>query len=262
MIVRNQRLLNEGNYNRIHIGDNINVYGKNSNLDTILTTKFTESLKGLSDKEKKEEVIKYFLRNNMICTITKSFEKPEYADNIGWITKEYLIIKTLSGKTLKISKNDEVLTEDLLKEIYLKYELDRIDYFNNNDFEVYSLGTSYQTSITKKYYSFCYGEDLKFIAGSEFINKKGLSLDIEIKDNEISSIDRYILESIINTGELIDHHGVGGSDVYVFKDSSGNYKSVKVEYTLDRKIFNSMVRDLQQNKKEEKKKVIRMEEFK
>lgn len=262
MVIRNQKILNAGNYKRIHIADNINVYGEKNNFDTILTTEFVQSLKGLSNIEKKQEVIRYFLRNNKICTITKEYATTEYIANTQWVTKERLVIKSLSGKILRIEKNDEALTEELLKEIDIKYEMDRIDYFNNNDFEVYSLESSSLIATSKKYYSFYFDEDLKSIVGQAFVNKKGLSLDIEINNNEISSIDRYILESIINSGELVSYYASGGSDVYVFKDENNNYKSVKVGYTLDRKIFYPMIRERKENKKDEKKLMLRMEEFK
>lgn len=257
MVVRNQKALNACSYNKIYIDDNVNVYKtKKSRLETILTTKFTDSLKGLSDIEKKTEIVRYFLRNNRICSVRFLKDKFEYVDNIGITYKEYLVVQSLNGKTLRIKKED--VSDELLKEIYFKYECDRVDYFANNEFDVYS----FEAFSDKEYYMTIPQDTFMGIVPSEFIGKRELCLYITMVEGKISDIDKSILESMFDIGELITQYRFLSSYGYYFKTNDGRYKYVNVGDDLDAKIFNPMLREREKKKKEEKTKQIRMEEFK
>jgi len=260
MVVRNQKALNACSYNKIYIGDNVNVYGGKRRLETILITKFTDSIKGLSDIEKKQEIVRYFLRNNRICSVRFLKDKFEYVDNIGVTYKEYLVVQSLNGKTLRIRKED--VSDELLKEIYFKYECDRLDYFTNNEFDGYVIHQGVENPKFKSYFSENIEDYYRLILPDEFIGKNILFLSFEPTNGKINDVDKKILEIILYSGEMMTVDGFLGSYVYRIKTGDRIYKYLKIDSKLDYDVFYPMVRKREESKKEEKKMVLRMEEFK
>lgn len=124
MDIKNSRSLNANTYDFISIGKNINViqtkntWGITTICDNLIYNpvgrKFTSSLKGLNEEEKINEIIRYFLRSNIICSVSTE----------GYNGEVYTVIKGLEDRSLRISKMHK-LSEDILKEIYQKYNLDR-----------------------------------------------------------------------------------------------------------------------------------------
>ena len=120
MDIKNAKSLNANTYDVISVGKNVSVNQKrnswgytpmNDNLTyNPVGEKFTSTLKGLSHEEKINEIIRYFLRSNIICSISTE----------GYNGKLYTVIKGLEDRSLRISKIHK-LSDDILKEIYQKY---------------------------------------------------------------------------------------------------------------------------------------------
>ena len=83
---------------------------------------FTKSLKGKTEAEKQEEVIRYFLRNHKITMV--------YED------EEDYYIQSKSGIELSISKSNK-LSNEILSEIIQKYSIDRMEEYANEDVSFY-----------------------------------------------------------------------------------------------------------------------------
>lgn len=260
-MIRNQKALNKNEYDKIHIGDNINVYayGIKSNVETISTGKFTDTLKGMTESEKKYEVIRYFLRNNTITSIDIYSDKVSYVDGIGYIKCEYLVIKSISGKTLRIRKKD--LNEEILKEIYFKYECDRLDYFTNNEFDGYVIHQGVENSKQKSYYCEYIEDYYHGILPDEFVEKNILFLSFEPTNGKINDVDKKILETIFYSGNIRYLGMFWGSYVYEISVGNNEKKYLKINGNLDYDIFYPMLIKQERRKKEEKVKQIRMEEF-
>ena len=122
MEINGSNALNANNYKKISINKNINVLAPSKNSKFQTNHSFTKSLRGKTDDEKKEEIIRYFLRNHKISMV--------YED-----TKDVLI-ESVSGIKLIISKINP-LSKEILKEIIDKYNADRMEEYANADVEFY-----------------------------------------------------------------------------------------------------------------------------
>lgn len=121
--------LNKNMYDTIFLHPRgIRIEGKDSFPTIESTYKFSDSLKGLSDEEKRSEVINHFLRNSKINILS---------DNYYHAGKRYLLIggtRTLKS-TVAFSKKDK-------SAIHLKYQMDRIKALSELESDKYELTLS------------------------------------------------------------------------------------------------------------------------
>ena len=114
--------LNANDYKKISIHKNINVLGSSVVGRIKPSEVFTKSLKGKTEAEKQEEVIRYFLRNHKITMV--------YEDEDDYY------IQSKSGIELSISKSNK-LSNEILGEIVQKYSIDRIEEYDKEDVSFY-----------------------------------------------------------------------------------------------------------------------------
>ena len=121
--------LNKNMYDSIFLHPRgIRIEGKESFPTIESSYKFSDSLKGLSDEEKRSEVINHFLRNSRINILS---------DNYYHAGKRYLLIggtRTLKS-TIGFSKEDKAA-------IHLKYQMDRIKTLSQLESDKYELTLS------------------------------------------------------------------------------------------------------------------------
>ena len=122
MEINGSNALNANNYRKISMHKNINVLAPNKNSKFQTNHSFTKSLRGKTDEEKREEVIRYFLRNHKISMV--------YEDN------KDILIESVSGVQLIISKINS-LSNQIIKEIIEKYSVDRMEEYATADVEFY-----------------------------------------------------------------------------------------------------------------------------
>ena len=193
MDIKNAKSLNANTYDFISIGKCIsvnqdrNIWG-NSNIRDNLTlnpvgVKFTSTLKGLTDEEKMNEIIRYFLRNNIICEVTY-----EVYNRVG-----YTAIKGLEDRSLRISEMHK-LSEDILHEIYEKYYLDRGKIIEKSPCNNYIFGCadwcSTEILIPQDYY---------FMIPPLMHNKDCINITFEFNENgEINDNDKIVFNQILD----------------------------------------------------------------
>ena len=192
MDIKNAKSLNANTYDFISIGKCIsvnqvkNTWG-NKNINDNLTfnpvgEKFTSTLKGLTDEEKMNEIIRYFLRTNRVYEIIY-----EVYNAIG-----YTVIKALGDRSLRIAEMHK-LSEDILGEIYQKYYLDRGKIIEESSCKNYIFGCASWAStnvITPRHYY--------FMIPALMHEEDSLEIIFEINNNgEISDNDKRVAKRVI-----------------------------------------------------------------
>ena len=92
MEINGSNALNANNYKKISINKNVNVLAPSKNSKFQTNHSFTKSLRGKTDDEKKEEIIRYFLRNHKISMV--------YEDTKDVLIESVSGIKLLSARLI------------------------------------------------------------------------------------------------------------------------------------------------------------------
>lgn len=196
MDIKNTKSLNANTYNFISICRNVNV---NQTRDTwanrnifgnapteLVGKRFTSTLKGLSDEEKMNEIIRYFLRNNTIYEIIDEVYSAEL----------YTVIKGLGGRSLRISER-HTLSDEILKEIYFKYYIDRGKMIDTDTCDNYIFGVTDWCRCEKTI-----PKDYDFTIPSTMRNRSCIDITFKEENNDINSIDKRLFEQVIS--DLLD----------------------------------------------------------
>ena len=169
MKILGARALNANNYSKISLYKNINVLGPSYKGKLKVSDEFTKSLKGKTDKEKRDEVTRYFLRNHYISMLFQDCE------DIGICSKD--------GVELFISRSQE-LSKEVLNEAISKYEYDRMKAYAESDVDFYWMMTDYGFDTVGMGYHVGQVDDFKReLEGLPEIlsNKKCMVLDIGVR---------------------------------------------------------------------------------
>jgi len=193
MDIKNSKSLNANTYDFISIGKNINVNQTKNNwgITTIrdnliynpVGKKFTSFLKGLSDEEKINEIIRYFLRSNVICSVSTE----------GYNGEVYTVIKGLEDRSLRISKMHK-LSDDILKEIYQKYNLDRGKIIESSSKQNYIFGCADWCST-----EILHPGDFFFMIPLLMHNEECINITFKLdENNDISDSDKILFNQIMD----------------------------------------------------------------
>ena len=193
MNIKNSRSLNANTYDFISIGKTVNVnqiknnWGITTKKDNLLYNlvgnRFTTSLNGLSDEEKINEIIRYFLRNNIICSVSTE----------GYNGEVYTVIKGLEDRSLRISKTHK-LSEDILREIYQKYNLDRGKIIENSSKQNYIFGCADWCST-----EILHPGDYFFMIPLSMHDEECVDITFKLEENkDISDIDKILFNQILD----------------------------------------------------------------
>ena len=169
MKILGARALNANNYSKISLYKNINVLGSSYKGNLKVSDEFTKSLKGKTDKEKRDEVTRYFLRNHDISMLFQDCED--------------IAICSKDGVELFISRNQE-LSKEVLNEAISKYEYDRMKAYAESDVDFYWMMTDYGFDTVGMGYHVGQVDDFKReLEGLPKIlsNKKCMVLDIGVR---------------------------------------------------------------------------------
>lgn len=134
---------------------------------------FYNNIKNLSEKDKIKEIIRYYLRNNKIYSITDKCELSHYD---GYFT----VIEGNRNLYLQLKENS--LDKEILNEIKEKYIMDRYQYVTKNDFNKIDISYSYRESS-------CYLD--------KYRNEIENVLNITLKDND-GRLVKFEEEFILN----------------------------------------------------------------
>ena len=144
------------------------------NIDTLKSSKtFYNSIKHLNEKEKINEIIRYYLRNNKIYSISDKCVLSHYD---GYFT----VIE--GNRNLYLQMKEDSLDKKILNEIKEKYIMDRYEYITNNNLNKIDISYSYKESS-------CYIE--------KYRNDIEDVLNIILKDNNKKLLD-FEEEFILN----------------------------------------------------------------
>lgn len=245
MNIDNAKSLNANTYDFISVCKNINVHQirdvwgnkvkKGSVPLNAIGDKFTSTLRGLTDEEKVNEIIRYFLRNNTICEIEDYY----YSD--------YFIIKALGDRILKISKL-HILSKEILDEIYFKYYTDRgkiIDTSCDN----YIFGVSNWCSCERMIPG-----DYDFMIPCTMHNQECMDICFKDDEGDISDIDKRFFSQIMS--DLIGEDGcriIDYKNYYVIYRKDGRKIQIyffngATKYMKD--VMKNYVRDIKEDNKE------------
>jgi len=173
--------LNANNYKKISMHKNINVLGT-SNKDNIkVSESFSKSLKGKTDQEKRDEVVKYFLRNHHISAV--------YEDSHD------IVIQSKDGVDLIINRG-QTLSKEVLIDALNKYDSDRMQTYADSDVDYYWFMSDYGFDTKRMGYSVGVVEDFyRELEGLPEVlsNKKGMLIDIGLtkkyENRELKVVD-------------------------------------------------------------------------
>ena len=218
MDIKNAKSLNANTYDFISIGKCIsvnqvrNTWG-NKNINDNLTfnpvgKKFTSILKGLTDEEKMNEIIRYFLRTNRVYEITY-----EVYNAIG-----YTVIKALGDRSLRIGEMHK-LSEDILGEIYQKYYLDRGKIIEESSCKNYIFGCASWASteiLTPRHYY--------YMIPPLMHDKECIKITFEINDfGEISDNDKRVFNQVLDDIMTdVDHISGCYQNYYIITKNDGS----------------------------------------
>ena len=192
MDIKNAKSLNANTYDVISVGKNVSVNQKrnswgytpmNDNLTyNPVGEKFTSTLKGLSHEEKINEIIRYFLRSNIICSISTE----------GYNGELYTVIKGLEDRSLRISKIHK-LSDDILKEIYQKYNLDRGKIIEEASSQNYIFGCADWCST-----KILHPRDFFFMLPLSMHDRKCVDITFKLDENgDITDGDKRVFNQIL-----------------------------------------------------------------
>jgi len=240
------RKLDVNEYSSIAIKDDIYVYGKSIDYETITSGKpFSNYLVDMSYKEKANEVIRYFLRNNSISGITYEKVYRDYPHSL--VMDSYMNIESISNKKLKILDNN--LNDEIIKEIYDKYYLDRFNNYFNSDADCIEICFSNSSS----YYTFMEPSFSKYEA---FKGKKIMHFNLLREHDKLNVEEEYFLKRVLEDISDIKRH----EDYSI----NGRYRLYEVNNKVLLNIQNDLdvyVSDLVKNMNKVKVKNMKMEEF-
>ena len=166
--------LNSNNYRKISMYKNINVLGSNNKENLEVSDRFNKSLKGKSDIEKRDDIVRYFLRNHQISLL--------YED------EKDIIIQSKDGVELIIDRGQS-LSKNVLKEAINKYNSDKMESYATNEVDFYWMMSDYGFSSVSMGYLFGVVDDFhREMKGlpEEFSNKKCMIMDIGLRKKYIN----------------------------------------------------------------------------
>ena len=215
--------LYNNDYNVVKVSKNISIIGR-----TTLNSNIT-LLKDKTDDEKRKIVIENVINNNKISRVLSENSK-------------YVII-SLDGKELLIEK--EYITDELLYEIYNKYYLDRMEYYNLNKVDCYEIVTS---SIDNYNY---YEERVNKEYGMEGIlrNKRIMKIFIPLLNDKLSIGDELFLNKLLDDISDVMWYNSGWFNNAIYeatKDDRVIYLSVDKELSF----FLCKLRDKQDDERD------------
>lgn len=202
MKIKGLKYLNANNYNKIIIHDlNVTVYGNDINYPTIKSEEtISDELKKLADEEKIQIIIDYYLSYNKLYSIEE---------------KDYLLVKSSSGKELKIYNCDEN-TKNIILDKYLR---DRIEFLYN--FEI----TNYNIELSNKETKYKY-------MGNNRVNltlmSNGLNL-VNYEEKFIKNLIEDLFKEEIIRVECEEIDGVPNLEYYLV----GNNMRIKLPYEFE-----------------------------
>lgn len=260
MDIKNAGVLNANTYDFISICRNVNVnqvrntWGNKNIKDNVsfnpVGTKFTSTLKGLTDEEKMNEIIRYFLRSNTIYEIIYEVYNAE----------GYTVIKGLDGRSLRISER-HTLSKEILDEIYFKYYLDRGKMVDTSSCDNYIFGSA-SWSRTEKMVP----RDYYFMIPSIMHNKECMDIVFEEDDKkELSDIDKRFFNQVISDligeddCEIFDYY----RNFYIINRCDGRKINISIQSDDSHYMENVMeeyIRSIK-NRKNEKRLEKKMEGF-
>ena len=192
MEIKNTKSLNANTYDFISIGKCVsvnqakNTWGNKKINDNLpfnpVGTRFTSTLKGLTEEEKMNEIIRYFLRSNTIYEIIY-----EVYNATG-----YTVIKALGDRSLRISES-HTLSKEIMHEIYQKYYLDRGKIIQESKCDNIIFGCASWSStevFTPRHY---------YMIPPLMHDKECLQITFEINGNgEISDNDKRVFNQVLD----------------------------------------------------------------
>ena len=196
--------LNANNYSKISMHKNINVLGSSDKGKLEVSDKFNKSLKGKSDLEKRDEILRYFLRNHQISTI--------YEDTHD------IVIQSKDGVELIIDRS-QTLSKDVLREATNKYNSDKMETYAKSDVDYYWLMSDYGFDTIHMGYSVGVVDDFhREINGlpEELSGKNCMIMDIglrkkykegELVITDISSSEKVFFNRILQDIEKAEFYG-------------------------------------------------------
>lgn len=205
MDIKNRKYLDANTYDSISICKNINVSQVRNDWANGETCKvpvehvgnrFTQEIKNLTDEEKVNEIIRYFLRNNTIYEVINECHS----------SIMYTVIKALGDRSLRISER-HTLSKETLDEIYFKYYIDRGKIIDTSSCDNYIFGVSSWCSCEKMI-----PRDYFFMIPCTMHNQECMDICFKDDEGDISDIDKRFFNQIIS--DLIGEDGYKITDCY------------------------------------------------
>lgn len=149
MKINNKKLLDSNMYSRIIIRkhsfygkyiNSINVSGKMCG-GNIVGTPFSNDLKGLSDNEQIMAIIQYFLRNNLVYSLSPIDYLKEYKE-------KFILVHGINRLLGLCVEQDQELNSAIPKLLFNKMNQDRINAITTNDIDTYEFETSNSSYYT------------------------------------------------------------------------------------------------------------------
>ena len=211
MKINGLKHLNSNWYNYIMIrnlnSDEIKVNVKNDdNIKTIKNNNtFYDSIKDLTDKEKTNEIIRYYLRNNKIHCINGNAQLDNYD---GY----FIVIE--GSRNLYLQLKEDTIDKKIIKEIKEKYIKDRYEYLFGNYFK-------------KIDFSFRENESSYYLDNYRNDNEEVLNIHLNAKNKDLLNYEKKFFNNYIeylfdNTDKKINYH-INGISVYMYK----HYETLK-----------------------------------
>lgn len=237
MKINGLKHLNSNFYDSIMIrnkGKELQVDVKSSNkLDTLKSTfSFFDGIKDLNDKEKVNEIIRYYLRYSSINSISN-----EYLSHYDGL---FSVIEGTRNMFLQINKGQA--DDTIFNEIIKKYEQDRVKYLNERGISNVAITTSIGTGSNYGYYKNECNKD-EYI----YLHLRGTANN-DLVDFEKKFLFDFINEKINNLDEKIEVFTQDYTDMYWhyykrgFEDYAGYYiKCSKFTIRLDRILYNMIM---------------------
>lgn len=193
---------------------------------------FFDRIKNLSDKEKVNEIIRYYLRYSNICGISN--------DYLSHYDGLFSVIEGTRNLFLQINKGQA--DDTIFDEIISKYEQDRMKYMNESTISNIAITTSIGSSSNYGYYkNECNNDEYIYLHLRGTVNndlvefeKKFLFDFINLK---ISEVDEKIEAFTQDYTDMYWHYYKRG-----FEDFAGCYiKCSKFTIRLDRILYNMII---------------------
>lgn len=187
--------LNANNYRKISMYKNINVLGSSNTTNLKVSESLSKLLKGKTDQEKRDEVLRYFLRNHHISTI--------YEDSHD------IVIQSKNGVELIIGRSQK-LSEEVLVEALNKYDVDRMQTYAESDVDFYWMMSDYDFDSTHMGYAVGVVDDFhRELKGlpEELSKKRSMIIDIgltkqyekgELKNIRINPREKVFFEKMLS----------------------------------------------------------------